>query len=146
MIAGGGGSNFSGTITDDELQGRIVTSGGTGPGGTRADLGNGGVAIYTTSGGGGGLLTNGANAGGFAFVNGGAGNLGSAEYHAGFGGGGNRSGLYGEGGGGGYSGGSCSNLNGTWAGCGGGGSFNKGPVQTNTVGANATDGYVHITG
>ena len=47
--------------------------------------------------------------------------------------------------GGGYSDGNCGDLSSTWAGCGGGGSFNSGTNQDNTAGARSGAGQVIIT-
>ncbi len=156
IIAGGGGSNFcSGgmcPITDAELMGRIVTSGGTpDPQVTaRADNGNGGNTLPGSfANAGGGLLTSGQGPnGGVSFVGGGTGGgLPTETGVGGYGGGGGRSGNYGEGGGGGYSGGSCANdgVMGPWKGCGGGGSYNNGATQANTAGINTGAGYARFT-
>lgn len=158
IIAGGGGSNFcSGggcTISDVELMGRIVTSGGTTGGVARADNGQGGnIFAGSFAGAGAGLLTNGQGATpALAFVNGGGGGGSPTDTgNGGFGGGGGRNGTYGEGGGGGYSGGSCANNpNATnpdlrWLGCGGGGSYNNGASPSNTAGINTGAGYARFT-
>ena len=145
IIAGGGGANFQGTIPLAESVGRIVTSGGTFNGVTRADNGQGGSIVTGANvGAGGGLMTDGQGlGGGKSFMNGGAG--GGTEQLGGYGGGGGRTGLFGEGGGGGYSGGSCGNTASAWGGCGGGGSINMGTNQVNTPGVITGNGYVRFS-
>ncbi|WP_188459633.1 glycine rich domain-containing protein [Psychroflexus planctonicus] len=149
IIAGGGGSDGANNIVNAERNGRIETSGGTLPGITRADNGNGGNRDTTSGGAGGGLLTNGSGTNttgaGLSFFNGGIGASGqSGLYLAGFGGGGARNGSYGAGGGGGYSGGSASGGTAARRAGGGGGSYNNGTNQNNTAGANTGHGYVTI--
>ena len=148
VVAGGGGSNFAGSIALAEVQGRIVTSGGTTGATARSDNGNGGgIVAGSMSGAGGGFNGTGQGAsGGHAYVAGGVGGGNPAEsQYGGYGGGGGRNGSFGEGAGGGYSGGSCGDTPSAWLGCGGGGSFNSGLNQVNTAGLNASDGYVKLT-
>ena len=145
VIAGGGGSNFAGTIVPAESVGRSVTSGGTAGASARVDNGAGGNSVAgSQSGAGGGFLASGGGPGGGAGYNlGGTG--GGTEASGGYGGGGGRTGGFGEGGGGGYSGGSCGDTASAWVGCGGGGSLNAGMNPSNTAGAVTGNGYAKIT-
>lgn len=150
LAAGGGGcAAVSSGIAQTELEGRIVTSGGTAGGVARADNGNGGAVVPSSnSGAGGGWLSTGAGAGGGAgWAQGSLGGVGESGVAGGYGGGGARTGLYGQGAGGGYSGGSCGDNPGSssWVGCGGGGSYNAGTSQANTAGSNDGQGAVIIT-
>jgi sporulation protein YlmC with PRC-barrel domain len=153
IIAGGGGGansggGYHGRNATINTSGNVASNGGTastnGSGGTISAPGSG-------SSGGGGLLSNGqqstnsGNGPGLSFTNGSFGGLSVNSGVGGFGGGAGGDGSdCGKGGpGGGYSGGSCGGCGQST--CGGGGSYNIGTNQNNSIRTTSGAGYVAIT-